>query len=119
MIDEDQLAAAVERIRPRVRGHAGDLAVKVEGDDHVEVEFFAVCESCPAMAVTFAGLVRTTLLEVPGVARVTAPQVHASDRALDRIASSLGRGRTPVDLVMRRPPARRSDDAADEAPVDA
>jgi hypothetical protein len=40
--------------------------------------------------VTYAGLVRTTLLGVPGVRRVESPQVHASPRTLNRIAIMLG-----------------------------
>lgn len=56
----------------------------------VEVHFEGACESCPAMAVTFAGLVRTRLLAVDGVTRVDAPQVHASPVTLNRIARKLG-----------------------------
>jgi Fe-S cluster biogenesis protein NfuA len=87
--DPADLARAIEQIRPRVRGHAGDITVHV---DHgvAAVHFEGACESCPAMAVTYAGLVRSTLLEVDGISAVEAPQVHASPRALNRIAVALG-----------------------------
>ena len=53
------------------------------------MRFTGVCGTCPSIAVTYAGLVRTTLLDVPGVHRVVADQVHASPRSLNRIAKML------------------------------
>ncbi|WP_448005565.1 NifU family protein [Agromyces bauzanensis] len=89
-IDPVALERALVEIRPRLRGHAGDMSVQAEEGGKVSVHFEGACESCPAMAVTFAGLVRTTLLDVEGVTSVDAPQVHASPRALNRIAVALG-----------------------------
>lgn len=89
-IDPAALERALVEIRPRLRGHAGDMSVQVEAGGEVSVHFEGACESCPAMAVTFAGLVRTTLLDVAGVTAIHAPQVHASPRALNRIAVALG-----------------------------
>jgi Fe-S cluster biogenesis protein NfuA len=87
---QQDLEAALFAIRPRLRGHAGDMTASVGDDGTVAVHFEGACESCPAMAVTYAGLVRTTLLGVPGVRRVEADQVHASARTLNRIAVALG-----------------------------
>ncbi|WP_123027983.1 NifU family protein [Mycolicibacterium stellerae] len=81
---------ALRVIRPRLRGHAGDMRAELDDDGTVHVQFDGVCQTCPSIAVTYAGLVRTTLLEVPGVRRVVADQVHASARTLDRIAGMLG-----------------------------
>lgn len=85
-----ELAGALEEIRPRLRGHAGDITVAEEQPGVLSVDFQGACDSCPAMAVTFAGLVRTKLLAVTGVEEVRAPQVHASGRSLNRIAAMLG-----------------------------
>jgi Fe-S cluster biogenesis protein NfuA len=86
---------ALQTIRPRLRGHAGDLRAEIDEDGTAHVRFEGVCETCPSIAVTYAGLVRTTLLDVPGVRRVVADQVHASPRTLNRIAGMLGA--RPVD----------------------
>lgn len=86
----EALASALNEIRPRLRGHAGDMTVHQPAPGTVQVQFEGACESCPAMAVTFAGLVRTRLLEIDGVTRVEAPQVHASPATLNRIARRLG-----------------------------
>jgi len=85
-----ELDDALRRIRPRLRGHAGDMQAELDDDGTVHVRFEGVCQSCPSIAVTYAGLVRTTLLGVPGVRRVESPQVHASPRTLNRIATMLG-----------------------------
>lgn len=90
-IDRAELEAAIEFIRPRLRGHAGDMDLHVDGDvGVVEVTFWGACESCPAMAVTYAGLVSTALEKVSGVTEVRAPQVHASPRSLLSIRRRLG-----------------------------
>lgn len=81
---------ALQLIRPRLRGHGGDMQAEIDDTGTVHVHFDGVCRTCPAMAVTYAGLVRTTLLDVPGVSRVAASQVNASPRALNRIAGMLG-----------------------------
>jgi len=87
------LDEALQTIRPRLRGHAGDMRAEIDEDGTAHVRFEGVCETCPSIAVTYAGLVRTTLLDVPGVHRVVADQVHASPRTLNRIAGMLGAGR--------------------------
>ncbi|WP_291049699.1 NifU family protein [Herbiconiux sp.] len=90
-VDRAALEQALEFIRPRLRGHAGDMDVQVDDEQGVvEVTFWGACESCPAMAVTYAGLVSTTLEKVPGVTLVRAEQVHASPRALLGIRRRLG-----------------------------
>ncbi len=66
------------------------MSADLDDDGTVHVSFAGVCETCPSIAVTYAGLVRTTLLDVPGVHRVVADQVHASPRSLNRIAKMLG-----------------------------
>jgi Fe-S cluster biogenesis protein NfuA len=89
-IEQAALQSALSDVRPRLRGHAGDMTAREVRPGVVGVEFEGACECCPAMAVTFAGLVRTRLLQVPGVDAVEAPQVNASPRSLNRIARMLG-----------------------------
>ena len=90
-----KLDDAMQVIRPRLRGHAGDMRAELDDDGTVRVHFEGACQTCPSIALTYAGLVRTTLLDVPGVHRVVADQVHASPRSLNRIAAMLGA--PPVD----------------------
>ncbi|MEJ7635747.1 NifU family protein [Aeromicrobium sp.] len=102
----EELERALETIRPRLRGHAGDMTAEIAAPGVVAVTFEGACETCPAMAVTYAGLVRTELLAVAGVQTVKASQVHASGRSLNRIAKALG-GRV-VDVESPAPEAQRS-----------
>ncbi len=78
--------------------------VSDEGD--VLIEFYGACESCPSMAVTYAGLVQTYVQAVPGVRSVSAPQIHASPAVLASIRRRLGvRSDGPVPLGL--PTAQR------------
>ncbi|MGO4807167.1 NifU family protein [Arthrobacter sp. 2MCAF15] len=87
---EEDLQEALAYIRPLLKGHSGDLTIASVEDGVVTVDFHNACHSCPAISVTFAGLVRSRLLQVDGVKDVRSGQVHASRRALDRIAATLG-----------------------------
>jgi Fe-S cluster biogenesis protein NfuA len=87
---EEDLQEALTFIRPLLKGHSGDLTIAGIEDGVVTVEFHNACHSCPAISVTFAGLVRSRLMQVEGVRGVKSGQVHASQRALDRIAATLG-----------------------------
>lgn len=81
---------ALREIRPRLRGHAGDMHAQLDDEGIVHVNFEGVCETCPSISVTFAGLVRNTLLGIPGVRGVESDQVFASPRTLNSIALRLG-----------------------------
>ncbi|WP_422758094.1 NifU family protein [Paenarthrobacter sp. C1] len=87
---EEDLQEALSYIRPLLKGHSGDLTIAAVEDGVVTVDFHNACHSCPAISVTFAGLVRSRLMQVDGVKGVRSSQVHASQRALDRIAATLG-----------------------------
>jgi Fe-S cluster biogenesis protein NfuA len=84
-MNDDQLAAALEPVRQRVRGHGGDVTLGSPADGVVDVEFHGACRGCPAIALTFAGSVQPALLGVPGVATVRASQALVSAHALARI----------------------------------
>jgi Fe-S cluster biogenesis protein NfuA len=89
-VSAEELEDALARVRPLIVGHGGDIAVVAVEDGIVEVEMSGACEACPNIAMTYAGPVRTFLMEVPGVREVKCRRVHASTRALNRIALSLG-----------------------------
>jgi len=105
-VDPEQLEEALQFVRPRLRGHAGDMTATVDDEGNVLIEFYGACESCPSMAVTYAGLVQTYVEAVPGVRSVRAPQVHASPQVLASIRRRLGvraGGPIPLGLPTARP----------------
>lgn len=90
--DVEVLEAAAEALVPvrrRVGGHGGDVEVVAVRDGVAEVRFVAACEHCPAQALTFMSAVRESLLAVPGVRSVEAPQVRVSRFALERMSALL------------------------------
>ena len=107
-VDPEQWQQALLFVRPRLRGHAGDMAATVSDEGDVVIEFYGACENCPSMAVTYAGLVQTYVEAVPGVRSVSAPQIHASPQALASIRRRLGvrAGSVPLGLpTIGHPPA--------------
>lgn len=97
-VDPEQLQQALQFVRPRLRGHAGDMTATVSAEGDVIIAFYGACENCPSMAVTFAGLVQTYVEAVPGVRSVSAPQVHASPQTLASIRRRLGARASSVPL---------------------
>ena len=89
-IDPAALDAALASVRPLVLGHGGTIAIADVEDGIVTVELGGACEACPNKAMTYAGPVRSALLDVPGVIDVRCRRIHASPRALNRIAMALG-----------------------------
>jgi Fe-S cluster biogenesis protein NfuA len=104
------IEAAVRSVRPLLLGHGGDVGVVGVDDGIVTVAFRGACEACPNLAMTFVGPVRTVLMGVPGVREVRSGDVHASPRALGRIAAALGAVPVPADPPASSPatPAMRN-----------
>jgi Fe-S cluster biogenesis protein NfuA len=99
-IDSDGVARALAAIRPLLRGHGGDVELAGIGEDGtVTVAFRGACEACPNISMTYVGPVRTALLAVPGVREVKSADVHASPRALARIAAALGAAPVPTEPI--------------------
>jgi Fe-S cluster biogenesis protein NfuA len=90
VVDRDAVEAALERVRPLVLGHGGEVEVVGVEEGVVTVAFRGACHACPNLPMTYVGPVRTVLLQVPGVSEVRSQQVHASPRALRRIAVMFG-----------------------------
>lgn len=89
-VDLLHLRDALDFVRPMIRGHAGEIEIVEVRHGIVWLRFTGACETCPSLPMTFAGLVRSHLRRVPGVREVRSADVHASPRALDRIAVALG-----------------------------
>lgn len=91
--DASQLQAAVDAAIRQQLGrfldsHGGAVAaasVSPEGD--VTLKFDGACRACPAVAATFYSKVAPLIRQVEGVRSVTAPNVHVSEVAVDRILS--------------------------------
>lgn len=89
-IDPDELQNALDFARPLILGHAGDIQIVSIEDGVVTVAFIGACQACPNLPMTFIGPVRSSLMTVRGVREVRSADVHASPRALQRIAVALG-----------------------------
>lgn len=81
---------AIERqVRPKLRSHFGDVAVKeITDDGAVVLEYEGACVSCPARATTLGLGIKPVLDEVEGVTGVTATTVWVSPQALERMAAA-------------------------------
>jgi Fe-S cluster biogenesis protein NfuA len=90
-IAPEALEAALAQVRPLILGHGGEIEVLgVTPEGMVRVRLSGACRTCPNMAMTYVGPIRTALMEVAGVAGVECAQVHAGPRALARLAGLLG-----------------------------
>jgi Fe-S cluster biogenesis protein NfuA len=77
--------SSLDHVRARLRGHGGDAHVTDVTDGQVTVEWYGACQGCPAVGLTFGGVVAPALRQVPGVRAVRSPRVMMSDAALRRI----------------------------------
>lgn len=78
-----------EHIRPLLRIHGGDIAVRsVSEHGQVELEFQGACRACALKSITYAIGVRERLRLVPGVTDVRILGVNLSDAALERVAAA-------------------------------
>ena len=91
-IDQQQLAQALDMVRPLILGHGGDIRVVEDSrqEGRVQVQLVGACRACPNIAMTFVGPVRTALLAVDGITEVECGQVRSSPRSLARLAGILG-----------------------------
>ena len=71
-IDFDQLADALEYIRPALQHDGGDLVLNgVDGDGTVNLQLVVACSGCPMSMMTLtAGIERILTDRVPGVTAV-------------------------------------------------
>lgn len=73
------LFAGLESVRARLRSHGGDVeVVNITECGEVDIAFIGACHGCPALAFTYAAVVRPALLAVPGVSEVRSHQVNIS-----------------------------------------
>lgn len=80
-----------QKVRPAIRGHAGDVhVVSVTEQGDVTVEFSGACSACPLRPVTFGTAVLPAFEGVPGVGQVVCESVRMSPHAMRRMASMFG-----------------------------
>lgn len=73
---EQQVAAALELIRPAIQMDGGDIKLESVTGGIVTVQFYGTCETCPISPVTLKQGVERILKErVPGVTEVVAVEV--------------------------------------------
>ena len=72
MVEENDVAAGLELIRPSLQADGGDVKlVDVDAEGVVTVELQGACKGCPMSQMTLANGVERILKErVPGVTRV-------------------------------------------------
>lgn len=90
----DDVNDALNSVRARLRGHAGDIEViDVAENGDVTVEFKGACRGCPAIGFTYGAVVEPHLAAVDGVRDVKAGQVRMAPAVRKRIkAMTKGRG---------------------------
>ncbi|MPY72610.1 MAG: hypothetical protein GEU92_21520, partial [Alphaproteobacteria bacterium] len=75
-------------LRPRIQAHGGDVRVERDEFGVLQLRFSGACQACPALAMTFFGVVRPRLLAAdPGVTEVRCDQVSVSEHARRRLES--------------------------------
>lgn len=72
-------------LRPRVQAHGGDMQLEVDDRGVGTVTFRGGCRGCPALPVTFFGLVRKQLLAAGALVDVVCGQVTVSPYARQRL----------------------------------
>ncbi|WP_251178727.1 NifU family protein [Adlercreutzia agrestimuris] len=72
MVDQNDVIAVLELIRPSLQADGGDVKfISVDEDGVVTVELQGACKGCPMSQMTLANGVERILKErVPGVTRV-------------------------------------------------
>lgn len=79
------------KVRPAIRGHAGDIhVVGVSAHGVVTVEFSGSCSACPLRPVTFGTAVLPAFENVAGVRAVSCESVRVSPHAMRRMAQMFG-----------------------------
>ena len=81
----DHLNRALDSVRQRLRGHAGDVVVVGAQDGVVTLEYRGACRGCPALHFTHAAVVQPALERVEGVTSVAPPRSDISPAVLERI----------------------------------
>jgi Fe-S cluster biogenesis protein NfuA len=91
IINRDEAEAILDRrVRPAIRGHAGDIRlVDISDQGEIAVEFSGACQACPLRPVTFATAVQPAFSGIAGVAGVRCESVRMSPHAMRRMAQMM------------------------------
>ncbi len=86
-----EVMAALDGVRRRVRAHAGDVeVVSVSKEGDVLLAFKGTCASCPAQAMTLGAAVMPAIERLPGVRTIAANGMNVSQAAMRRIQTMFG-----------------------------
>ena len=93
IIDRDRAEAILAgRVRPAIRGHAGDIhIVDVSDRGEVTVEFSGACRACPLRPVAFGTAVLPAFEGIAGVTSVRCDSVRISAHAVRRLSQMIER----------------------------
>ena len=87
-----EVTAALDGVRRRVRAHAGDVeVVSVSQEGDVLLAFKGTCAACPAQAMTLGAAVLPAIERLPGVRNVAARGMNVSPAAMRRIRRMFGK----------------------------
>jgi Fe-S cluster biogenesis protein NfuA len=82
---------ALDRVRRRLRAHAGDVeVVSVSDGGEVTLAFTGNCIKCPAQAMTYGATILPVVQRLPGVRTVVMRDLAVSDAAIRRIRAMFG-----------------------------
>jgi Fe-S cluster biogenesis protein NfuA len=90
----EDVEEALEHIRARLRGHGGDATVAAIEDGEVLIRWHGACQRCPALALTYGGVVAPAVRAVAGVSAVRSERSVGSEHALRRIEALTARHRS-------------------------
>lgn len=80
----ERIEQSLDRIRPMLQGHGGDIEFIGLEDGVVKVNFTGACDGCPASTVTFYEGVKKTLLEdipeIKDIKQVKQTNIHQPSR---------------------------------------
>jgi len=72
---EDKIAAVLEKVRPYIQMHGGDVRLLRIENNVAFFRFDGSCESCPLINITYNKVIRPLILEaVPELSKVVLEQ---------------------------------------------
>lgn len=80
----------LEPLRPRLRGHGGDVSVESVDNGHVKLNWHGACRSCPVLALTLGALIEPALRDIEGVRALSSVGRQVSESAIKRVRAAVG-----------------------------
>src|ERR1700761_2389473 len=103
-----RVSDALERVRPYLGSHGGDVHLLAIVDDVVQLQFAGSCKSCPSSAVTLE-------LAVEDAIRAAAPEVSSIEVVAPEAGPAQGSGVIPAESLLAQVHSRGSSDGGGSA----